>query len=218
MDQDRCHSHCAEDISVGVTFIDKRHAELVNRLCDLRAAIEKQVCRYTIDHVLASLEEHAEIHFCEEEQYMKYYGYPQYSFHKAKHEYFATELRFLKEELRNIRALGLTGSYELSVETVKVLVDWIHDHVVTYDKELGTFLKQQSAQDIDGISSSCESMERLTESIVTICSICYKIRGKKGLWRKKEYYKMNRRDLGYSHDICPECLQKYYADLFEEKR
>lgn len=207
-----------EDIPPGVPLIDRGHRELVRRLHRLQSAIKKQVCRYTIDDMLTFLDEYAEVHFCEEELYMKYYGYPEYSFHKAKHEDFATELSFLKEELRNIRTLGLTGSYELSVETVQVVADWLHDHVMTYDKEFGTFLRQQSDPDIDGILSSCESKERLTEGIVTICSICHKIRGKKGLWRKKENYRVIRRDIGYSHDICPECLQIYYADLFEEKR
>ncbi len=218
MNLGRCNLRWPEGISVGVAFIDKGHGELVNRLHDLRAAIEKQVCRYTIDHVLASLEEYVKVQFCEEEQYMKYYGYPKYSFHKAKHEGFATELRFLSEELRNIRTLGLTGSYELSVETVKFLVDWLHDHVMIYDKKLGTFLVQQGAPNIGGISSLCESKERLSEGIVTICSICHKIRGKKGLWRKKENYKAIRPNIAYSHGLCPECLQIYYADLFEEKR
>ncbi len=208
----------ADAIFVGVPFIDKRHGELVKRLHNLRAAIKKQVCRYTIDDMLAFLEEYTEIHFCAEEQYMKYYEYPAYSFHKKKHENFATELLFLKEELRSIRALGLTSSYELSVETVKVSVDWLNDHVMTCDKELGTFLRRHPDLDIDRISSLCGGEERFTEDTVTICSICHKIRSEKGLWRKKENFKTMPSNIFYSHGICPECLQTYYADLFEEKR
>jgi hypothetical protein len=151
---------------------------------------------------------------------MKYYGYSDYALHKEKHENFVTELHFLKEELRNIRALGLKGSYELSVETVQVVVDWLHDHVMIYDKELGEFLRQHAYSNIDGKSSLCKGEELLTEGILTICSICHKIRGKKGLWRKKENYKAIpiHSDIVYSHGICPECLQVYYADLFQEKR
>jgi hemerythrin len=207
-----------EDMSVGVPMIDNGHRELINRLNGLRAAIKKQVCRYTIDDMLAFLEEYIEVHFCEEEQYMKYYGYSDYALHKENHENFEMELHFLKEELRNIRTLGLKGSYELSVETVQVVVDWITGHVARDNKKLGNFLKQQTNMNHDVISSLCRGGEHISAGTVTICSICHKIRGKKGLWRKKDNYKVIPSDIVYSHGICPECLQMYYADLFQEKR
>ena len=141
-----------EDMSTGVLMIDNGQRELINRLNGLRAAIKKQVCRYTIEDTLAFLEKYSGVHFCEEEHYMKNYGYSDYALHMEKHEDFVMELHFLKEVLRSIRALGLKGSYELSVETVQVVVDWLHDHVMIYDKELGNFLKQQSNMTHDVIS------------------------------------------------------------------
>ena len=130
--------------------------------------------------MLAFLEDYVEVHFCEEEQYMKYHGYSDYALHKEKHENFAMELDFLNEELRNIRALDLKGSYELSVETVQVVADWLHDHVMKYDKEFGEFLRQHAYLNIDVITSSCRGEERYTDGILTVCSICHKICGKKG--------------------------------------
>ncbi len=128
-----------EDMSVGVPMIDNRHKELINRLNGLRTAIREQVCRYIIDDMMAFLEEYVDVYFCEEEQCMKYYGYENSASHKEQHENFATELHFLKEELRNIRTLGLKGSYELSIETVQVVVDWIADHVAAMTKILAIF-------------------------------------------------------------------------------
>ena len=202
---------------VGVPTIDKSHGELINRLNGLRAAIKKQVCRYTIDDMLVFLEEYSEVHFCEEEQYMQYYGYSDYTSHKEKHESFVMELHFLKEELRNIRELGLKGSYELSVETLQLVVDWVAGHVAHDDKKLVIFLKQQSNMNHNAISSICGE-EHIIMDTVTICSICHKLRDKKGLWRQKENYKVIPSDIVYYHDICPQCLQRYYADLFQEKR
>src|ERR1700690_1885670 len=149
-----------ENMSFGVSMIDKRNKELINRLNGLRVAIKKQVCRYTIEDMLAFLERYIEVHFCEEEQYMKYYGYSEYALHKEKHENFETELRFLKEELRNILALGYKGSYELSVETLQVVVDWITDHVAQDDKKLDNFLKQQLNMNHNVISSLCGGEKR----------------------------------------------------------
>lgn len=51
---------------------------------------------------------------------------------------------------------------------------------------------------------------------VTICSICHKMLGMKGLWRQKENYNGIPSDSVYSHGICPECMRIYYADLFAE--
>ncbi len=207
-----------EKLDTGVSLIDKGHMDLVTMLKNLRAAIKAQVCRYTIENTLALLEEYVEVSFCKEEHYMKHYGYPDYVLHKAKHEDFVVELRFLREELRNIRALGLKGSYELSVETVQLIVDWIADHVLKDDKKLGECMKQNSYGQSDSSSSPCGSADSVIDGLVAICSICQKIRGKKGLWKQKENFRGIPSDIIYSHSICPECLQVYYADLFAEKR
>jgi hemerythrin-like metal-binding protein len=139
--------------------------------------------------MLAFLEEYVEVHFCEEEQYMKYYGYSDYALHMEEHENFVMELYFLKEESRNIRASGLKGSYELSVETEQVVVDWLHDHVMIYDKKLGNFLKKKSNMNHDAISSLCGGEEHIIMGIVTTCSIAIKYGGRKGLRKQKENYK-----------------------------
>lgn len=208
----------SEDMSVGVPMLDNGHRELINRLNGLRAAIKKQVCKYTIEDTLAFLEEYSEVHFCEEEHNMEYYGYSDYALHKEKHKDFAMELHFLKEELRNIRALGLKGSYELSVETVQVVVDWVVGHVANDDQKLGNFLKYQSNMNHDVISSPCGGEEHIIDGIISICSICKKMRGRKGLWKNKKHFGEIPSEILYSHGLCPECLQIYYADLFQEKR
>ncbi len=207
-----------EYTTVGVPLIDSRNCKLADCLSNLRAAIRKQVCRYTIEDAIAFLEEYREVHFCEEEYYMKHYGYPGYDAHKERHRQFALEINYLKEELYNIKTLGLRGSYELSVETVQVISDWIHDHIMTEDGKLGAFLEKHACSGIDDISSLCGSIDYLPDGIVTICSICHKLRGTKGLWKKKEDYKTMPSDIIYSHSICPECLHAYYADLFQEIR
>jgi hemerythrin-like metal-binding protein len=207
-----------EDLSSGVQIIIKGHRELVTLLRNLRAAIKTQVCRYTIENSLAFLEEYVQVYFCEEEGYMKYYGYPNYPSHKEKHNQFAAELEFLREDLRNIRTLGLKGSYELSVETIQMISDWITGHVMKDDKELGVFLSEHSEGNGYSMSSGCGPEHRVDGPVVTICSICKKIRGNKGLWRQREHYRALPLENRYSRGLCPDCLQEYYADLFQEKR
>lgn len=119
---------------------DKKTGELLEHLNNLRDAIKTGTCRYAIEDVLAFLGEYADAGFGLEERYMRMYEYPQYSLHKEKHRQFADEIHFLGEELRSIRLLGLNGSYELSVETVRIIADWIRDHVSEDDRELRAFL------------------------------------------------------------------------------
>ena len=207
-----------EDISVGVPMIDNRHKELVNRLTGLRDAIKKQVCKYTIDDVLAFLEEYVKVHFCEEEQFMKYYGYPDYATHKEKHENLVMEQYFLKEELLNIRALGLKGSYELSVETVQVLADWLRDHIMTYDRKLGDYLMQHSYMNSDEITSPCKKDEPTIDDVLTVCSLCHKMCDRNGAWRQKDSDRAISPDIVFSHGICPECLHEHNAGVGRDKR
>ncbi len=207
-----------EIFSTGLPVIDNGHRELVVILGNLRAAIRAQVCRYTIENTLAFLEEYVEVHFCEEELFMEHHRYPERRLHKEKHRQFAVELGFLKEELRNIRTLGLRGSYELSVETIQMIADWITGHVTQDDKKLGEFLRENSDRGDYIISSGCSPADSVKGGTVTICSLCSKIRGDKGIWRQKEHFSVLPVEGRYSRGLCPECLQEYYADLFQEKR
>jgi hemerythrin len=134
-------------LDTGIQIIDSSYIKLSGRLNSLRAAIRNMVCRYTIDDAIAYLEEYAIVHFWQEEEYMKRFNYPAYHAHRKAHEHFFEELHFLREELQNIRSAGLNGSYELSVETVQLVTDWISGHVRMDDKALGTFLCQLKCVD-----------------------------------------------------------------------
>lgn len=132
-----------DDLSVGVEEIDNQHKELFNRINGLVAAVKQHICKYTISDVIRFLEEYIVVHFGEEENYMKKYGYPEYSKHKAQHEKFMQNFSELKKELVKLEGGKKPGSYELSVETNKVVVDWILDHIFKVDKKLGAFLKNK---------------------------------------------------------------------------
>ena len=53
--------------------------------------------------------------------------------------------------------------------------------------------------------------------LIPICAACKKIRDDKGYWHQVEVYVRDHSEADFSHDICPECAQKLYPDLFEEK-
>jgi hypothetical protein len=56
------------------------------------------------------------------------------------------------------------------------------------------------------------------QGIVPICSFCKKIRDDKGFWNQVEAYVSQHTEAEFSHGICPDCLEKHYSDLFEDKK
>ena len=132
-----------EDLSVGVQTIDNQHKELFARINDLVAAVKQHTCKYKIGDVIKFLEEYIVFHFGEEEKYMREHDYPGYLQHKAQHEIFIKNFEELKKELPKLEGGAKPGSYDLSVETNQVVVDWILDHIAKIDKKLGEFLKDR---------------------------------------------------------------------------
>jgi len=67
------------------------------------------------------------------------HGYPEYPQHKAKHAIYLKALADQKEQASQPR--GHVSSYDLSVTTSQVAVDWIMAHIAKVDKKPGGFLK-----------------------------------------------------------------------------
>ena len=54
--------------------------------------------------------------------------------------------------------------------------------------------------------------------MLPICSHCKKIRDDQGYWNRIESYIAEHADVEFSHGICPDCLQKYYPDIYEKMK
>ena len=130
-----------EDLSTGIEKIDEQHRELFEKINDLVVAVRQGVCKYKISDVIRFLEDYVFFHFGEEEKYMQQFGYPGYQAHKAQHQKFIENFNELKKELPKLEGGKKPGSYDLSVWTNQVVVDWILDHIAKTDKQLGEFLK-----------------------------------------------------------------------------
>ncbi len=50
-----------------------------------------------------------------------------------------------------------------------------------------------------------------------ICASCKKIRDDKGYWNQIEAYISEHSEAEFSHGICPECAQKLYPEIYNEK-
>ena len=131
-----------EDLSVGIDEIDSQHKELFNRINNLVVAIKEHRCKDEIDGTIRFLEEYAATHFAHEERYMKDLRYDGYQQHKAHHARYLANLSELKKEAGVPRVHG--SSYDLSVITNQMVVDWIIDHILKVDRKFGEFMKTRA--------------------------------------------------------------------------
>ncbi len=57
---------------------------------------------------------------------------------------------------------------------------------------------------------------RTLRGMIPICCFCKQIRDDKGYWQQVENYVSEHSGAEFTHGVCPECLEKHYADLLEE--
>jgi hemerythrin len=122
-------------LSVGVEEIDSQHKELFRMINDLDAAIKHGKPKKEIVRLIGFLDDYIFIHFGSEEEYMTVHGYPDYSYHKKKHEWFTEEFYGIKKKLGAgappVEVIGLINN---------LLITWFSNHIRTTDKSLGSFL------------------------------------------------------------------------------
>ncbi|HAK59308.1 MAG TPA: hemerythrin [Nitrospiraceae bacterium] len=128
-----------QDLAVGVADIDEQHRELFRRINNLLVAIKEQRCKEEVDSTIAFLEDYARTHFGDEERNMESAGYADLAEHRKRHATYLANLAEIKREASAPRVRGV--SYELSVDTNKMVVDWIVDHIMKVDKQFGSFVK-----------------------------------------------------------------------------
>ena len=57
---------------------------------------------------------------------------------------------------------------------------------------------------------------KMLSGLLPICAGCKKIRNDKGYWeRVEDYIKAHSRDVDFSHGICPDCLKKYFPEVYK---
>ena len=50
------------------------------------------------------------------------------------------------------------------------------------------------------------------EGLLPICCHCKKIRNADDQWEEVEHYVRKRADVDFTHGVCPDCMQKHYAE------
>jgi len=129
-------------LSVGIEKIDEQHRELIERIHSLVKSIHESRCRNTIAGMIEFLQEYVVFHFREEESFMRSKEYPELDSHIRQHEEFLRSIENLRRDLDRLMTEG-GSSYELSVTTNQVVVEWIMAHIANIDRKFGEYLNPQ---------------------------------------------------------------------------
>ncbi|WP_207063920.1 bacteriohemerythrin [Motiliproteus sp. SC1-56] len=124
-----------EAFRVGDDGVDGQHKELFNLLADLHRAIHGQDGPLVVQATINQLLNYTQEHFHDEEALMRAVAYPDYAAHKRLHDQLIDE----------VWAMYIRCSHDqegMEVELLTFLNDWLVNHILVRDRELGRFLRE----------------------------------------------------------------------------
>lgn len=128
-----------DSYSVWDPELDAHHQQLIRYIRILSDPEER--ARHdpnVLPQLVQGLVEYTVYHFAAEEQRMRDLGYPDMAAHVAAHQDFTKDALIFQQTFAK-------GSPRLERVLLAYLTDWLSTHILTADKRLGEFLRNQRA-------------------------------------------------------------------------
>lgn len=126
-----------DSLSVGVDMIDKQHKAWFEKAEQLFEAGKSGKAKEFIAELLNFLDEYTQMHFRDEEAYMKKINYPEYDVQKKLHTAFIAELAKLKQDFAQSG-----GNILVILNANQMVLNWLTNHISTQDKKIGQYAKK----------------------------------------------------------------------------
>ncbi|MBN2738732.1 MAG: hemerythrin family protein [Spirochaetales bacterium] len=126
----------SESYSVGVKLFDEQHQKLIEIINRLYEAMKIGQGKTVIGEILKELSEYTIYHFQAEEEKFDLFSYPGKDSHKEEHQILIDKVKKLQEEHQAEKLL-------VSINTMKLLNDWIINHINGSDKKYTSFFKDK---------------------------------------------------------------------------
>ncbi len=127
-----------EDIlSVGVTELDEQHKELLRIYNTLHESLMNDTAEETFKtklNTLRDLGNYIAYHFSTEEALLERIGYPERKAHQLYHQEFTDKIQSFQADLELQKIV-------LSTSLIKVLRNWITEHITGEDRKYADFYK-----------------------------------------------------------------------------
>ncbi len=119
-----------------VKTIDETHRELVKLINRLVNLINKNECPGSMSEIFFALIHYAERFLIREEIFLRDLKYPHLGQHMEKHRFFIDKIKSFQEKFS-------IGDPHVCMELYDFLMEWFNEHVLKYDIETITFLKEK---------------------------------------------------------------------------
>jgi hemerythrin len=125
-----------KNLSVNIREIDKQHKGWIDLTNTFLEAVEQGKGEEIRERTLHEMMDYTNYHLDYEEELMSQYGYSFLEEHKDEHQK-------LRDATRNVYISYTSKHYFVDMKTIDVLMDWIENHIKTYDKKYSGFLNSQ---------------------------------------------------------------------------
>ncbi len=126
-----------DEYRVGIAQIDAEHQYLFKLINEFHHEHTRGGKSQDVLMVLNRLVAYAEEHFQREEALMQSIGYPRLERQHDLHEKLFSSIFSLNEKLSR-------NSVKVDSETLRFLKDWLVEHIVKEDTDIGDFMKRQA--------------------------------------------------------------------------
>ncbi len=129
----------SDQFSVGVEIIDEQHKELVAMVNAAHKFVVEMKEKEVLNDLLGGMREYAFTHFTTEARLMKEHSYPRKDLHRFEHNDFVNTVTQTEQALD-------TGEDVDPLVLFAYLANWLRDHILGTDMELGEYLTSNGAQ------------------------------------------------------------------------
>jgi hemerythrin len=123
----------------GVGEIDEQHHQLVALIDGFYGKMRTAAPQAGVVRLLKGMIDYTRSHFETEERWMREYSYPGLDAQIAQHAQFVAKVQDITDRF-------VTGHMVLSLEITSFLRDWVSQHMLGMDKEMGRFLTARGAR------------------------------------------------------------------------
>lgn len=126
-----------DSYSVGVAQIDKEHRQLIDMINKAYDSAEDGNDEKALKELVSGMRDFAFTHFATETELMKRHGYPDAENHLKMHKDFT---------VRATISSSMPASKDWTLDAIKIfqfLADWLNNHILETDKQLGKFLNEK---------------------------------------------------------------------------
>ncbi|MFC1607371.1 bacteriohemerythrin [Candidatus Latescibacterota bacterium] len=116
--------------------MDNQHMKFFKTANDACEAVHAGKGKEEIEQALTFRVEYTETHFTAEEKLMKQHEFTGYSEHCKEHQR-------LMEEVRALQGKFERSELFIKKDVVKILRNWINDHILTEDRKYSTYLHEK---------------------------------------------------------------------------